>query len=55
MYLVESVTIGDKDEVEEKESLFVILKKPYLIEKDPVTGDVSYQITLITTRTISAN
>ena len=41
MYLVESVIGVDKDSTEEKESVFVILKHPYLIEKDPVTGQVS--------------
>ena len=41
VYLVESVIGFDKDSTEEKESVFVILKHPYLIEKDPVTGQVS--------------
>jgi len=40
VYLVESVIGVDKDSTEEKESVFVILKHPYLIEKDPVTGQI---------------
>lgn len=41
VYLVESVTGGDKSSMEEKEALFIFLRHPYLIEKDPVTGQVS--------------
>ena len=41
VYLVESVVGGDKNAMDEKESVFVIFKHPYLIEKDPVTGQVS--------------
>ncbi len=43
-YLVESIIYGLRNEVEEKESLFVILKNSYLVEKDPFTGQVSNPI-----------
>ena len=41
MYLVESVIGGDKNVTEDKESVFIFLKHPYLVEKDPVSGQVS--------------
>ena len=41
VYLVESVIGGDKSSMEEKEAVFIFLKHPYLIEKDPITGQVS--------------
>eukprot|EP00794_Sanderia_malayensis_P003144 gene3144-3613_t len=39
-YLVESIVPGLTNDTEEKESLFVILKNSYLVEKDPFTGQV---------------
>ena len=40
-YLVESVIGDHRNETEEKESLFLILKSSYLVEKDPFTGQVN--------------
>ncbi|XP_065052898.1 serine/threonine-protein kinase 11-interacting protein-like isoform X2 [Rhopilema esculentum] len=40
VFLLESVVSGDKNCMDEKESLFVFFKHPYLIEKDPITGKV---------------
>ena len=40
VFLLESVVSGDKNCMDDKESLFVFFKHPYLIEKDPITGKV---------------